>query len=132
MPFFLKLYFLGLLIAGAIAVLFYFAIGHHATPVFHRLLGPRAGDSGARSFRLLMAISVVIGALSVQWYGCHGYTDYKALANDRLAMVEKTSQQVSGGLWSGLQFLLAASFLCAIIYAVLYRQAKSRVSDDEP
>ena len=48
--------------------MFYFAIGHHATPVFHRLLGRRAGDSGARSFRLLMAISVVIGAVSVQWY----------------------------------------------------------------
>ena len=66
-----------------------------------------------------MFLSIMVGGLSTQWYGCGGYNDYQAIARDRRLMFEKTTEQVAGAIDYGRTFVLLAAGVSAIVVAVL-------------
>lgn len=125
MPLFMWCYLLALVVSAVIAAAAYYLVGGAATPFFRELLGDAGGQLGARSFRLLLVMSVCVGGLSTQWYGCHGPTDYQAVASNRRLMLQKTSEQVAQAISYGTSFLVAALVLGGLVYAIRHRRSSS-------
>ena len=126
MPPVMIFYLVGLVLALAVGISLYFAIGGHVAPLLEAIFGKRVGHLWARSFRVFLVASAIIGGLSVQWYGCGGYTDYAALASDPREMARKTTEQVSGAASHSARFLLGAAIVGAITFSVIRRFGPER------
>ncbi len=124
MPEILMFYFGGLLASAVVAVVFYFSIGGSITRLVQSVYGRRTGAVWGRSARIFLVVTILIGGLSTQWYGCDGYSDYKSIATDRRLMFQKTTDQVSVSIVYGKTFILAAAGIAAITVALLARRTE--------
>jgi hypothetical protein len=111
-------YLAGLSIALAIGVACYYGIGHGATPLLGVLFGPRAALMWGRLFRISLVTIALVGALTTKFYGCHGPTDYAAIAKSHEQMFERTTSQVAGSLESCTRYLLFTAAIGAIAFGV--------------
>jgi hypothetical protein len=121
MPEILIYYLGGLLASAVVAVVFYYVIGGSISTMVQAVLGPRTGAVWGRSTRIFLLVTVLIGGLSTRWYGCDGYSHYKALAADRRLMLQKSTDQVAGSIQYGRTFIIVAAGIGAITIAVLRR-----------
>ncbi|MBX7165655.1 MAG: hypothetical protein K1X74_04845 [Pirellulales bacterium] len=122
MPTFLGFYLFALLGTCVVAAVLYFSIGEQAGQFARSLFGTERGTALARSFRLMLVISCLIGGLSTQWYGCRGYSDYEAVAQDRRLMLQKTTEQIASAVTYGVKYLLGAGAVGTLMFAVLRRR----------
>jgi len=111
-------YLAGLSIAMAIGMTCYYVIGHGATPLLRMLFGPQAAAMWGRLFRISLVTIALVGALTTKFYGCHGPTDYDAVAKSHDLMLERTTSQVAGSLESCIRYLLFTATLGAIAFGV--------------
>ena len=143
MPTFLWFYLAGLASAVGVGFVFYFVLGGHCAPMLEKLFGERGANLWGRTFRMLVVTSALVGGLSTQWYGCHGYEDYQQVERDRRAMFQKSTEQVAGAISSASGFVLLAAGMSVIAYAFLWRgrgaaeaesqtQSKAADSPDRP
>ena len=121
MPTVLIFYLSGLVLSTLVGFALYAVIGGHVTPLLSAIFGKESGYLWARSFRILLVVTALIGGLSVQWYGCGGVTNYGAVASDPREMARKTSEQVSGAASHAARYLLGAAILGAVTFAVVRR-----------
>lgn len=121
MPTFLWFYVAGLTGALAVGFAFYYLLGAYCGPMLEKLFGQRGATLWGRSFRMFVVISALVGGLSTQWYGCHGYTDYKKVETNRRIMVQKSTEQVASAISSASGFVVLAAGISAIAYALLWR-----------
>ena len=130
MPEFLWFYVLGLSLAAVVGGVCYYVVGAAVTPLLHALFGEEAGRLWGRSFRFMLLATAMIAGLSVQWYGCNGYTDYARVAESRGVMIEKSTEQVAGASLAVKQFLIFSAAIGAVSFAVLARPQRSAPSQD--
>ena len=129
MPLFLWFYLAGLSLAFGVGLVWYFGVGGHALPLMRSLFGERSGPLWTRSFRMMLVVCAVIGGMTVQWYGCDGYTDYDRVAEDRQVMVEKTTEQTAAAMRFVSRFAMFAVLVGGIAFAFLHRGAAANVTD---
>jgi len=122
MPTFLWFYLAGLTAAVAVGFVFYYVLGASCAPLFEKLFGDRAAPLWGRSFRMLVVTCALVGGLSAQWYGCHGYEDYQQVERDPRLMFQKSTEQVAGAIRSASGFVMLAAAMSAITYACLWRR----------
>lgn len=124
MPTFLWFYVAGLAASLGVGFVFYCLLGPYCAPMFQKLFGDRAGQLWGRTFRMLVVTTALVGGLSTQWYGCHGYDDYQQVEKNPRVMFEKSTEQVAGAIHSASGFVLLAAGMSAIAYALLWRGRK--------
>ena len=123
MPEIMIFYFGGLAVSVLVAIGFYFAIGSSIDTLVRRVLPGSAGGVWSRAMRLFLFVTVIIGGLSTQFYGCGGYADYKPVAADRRLMLQKSTEQVAAAMSYGKGFVFGAAGIGAFIVALLARRA---------
>lgn len=135
MPLFMWFYVAGLSMALGVGIVLYFVVGGRAMPLLKSLFGEQAGMLWGRAFRLTLVAYAMIGGLATSWYGCHGYSDYQHIAQNKEVMFQKTTEQVSGAMHYAVDFLLFVATVGAVMYAVLRRTSGSQrneAGDAEP
>ena len=129
MPEILIFYFGGLLASAVVAVVFYYVFGGSMSMLAEAVLGRRTGAVWGRTTRIFLLVSVLVGGLSTQWYGCDGYSNYKSIAADRWLMFQKSTDQVAGAITYGRTFVIFAAGVGAITVALL---GGRRTTDAQP
>ena len=119
MPPILIYYAAGLTIALGIGIACYLTVGHAVTPFLRTLFGEQAGQMWGRLFRISVVTVAMVGALTETFYGCGGPTDYAEIAASHHRMLAHTTGQVSGSMHDTALYLIVASALAAIAFAVL-------------
>jgi hypothetical protein len=121
MPTFLGFYLAGLALSFGVGLVLYYTIGGRCTRLLQKLFGDNAGYLWGRTFRLTLITLAMVGGLTTQWYGCHGYTDYEAVKHDPRVMFQKSTEQVTGAISYATTFLAAFCAVAAVAFAVLCR-----------
>ncbi|MBI3466810.1 MAG: hypothetical protein HY000_27675 [Planctomycetes bacterium] len=119
MPTFLWFYVGGLMAALVVGFIFYFVVGAYCGPLLQRLFGDQGGYLWGRTFRIMLVTSALVGGLSTQWYGCHGYEDYADVERSPKLMFQKSTEQVGSATNYATGFLLIAANVAVIAYAIL-------------
>ncbi|MBI2826472.1 MAG: hypothetical protein HYX69_17480 [Planctomycetia bacterium] len=119
MPEILAFYLVGLCLAAGVGLAFYYGIGDSIEAVVERVFGPRIGPLWGRTVRIQVVLMALVGGLATQFYGCGGYSDYKAVAQDRRLMLEKTTTQVASATDYAKWFLIGTAGISALVIAAL-------------
>ena len=112
-------YLAGLTIALGVGITCYLMVGHSVTPLLRMLFGEQAGTMWGRLFRISVVTVALVGGLTETFYGCGGPTDYADIAASHHRMLSHTSRQVSGAMHDAALYLIIASALAALAFAVL-------------
>ncbi len=132
MPEILVFYFGGLLASAVVALVFYYAIGGQISTLTQTVLGRRTGAVWGRTTRIFLLVTVLVGGLSTQWYGCDGVGHYKSIAADRRLMFQKSTDQVAGAITYGKTFVIFAAGIGAITVALLGGRPESDAKPPRP
>src|SRR5262245_59521862 len=122
MPEILAFYLAGLCLAAGVGLVFYYGVGQSMAAVADSVLDPRIGHLWGRAVRIQVFLMALVGGLATPFYGCGGYSDYKAVAQDRRLMLEKTTTQVASATEYAKWFLIGTAGVSALTIAVLSRR----------